>query len=227
MSKPGDSLKHIFENTLLDLKGTELTIYKNWGKEEMTSIASKAIKESANKFEFPIDTDIEKNDVIQINDSRSFWRVEDIDEDVEFGTPINLAVRVVKIDQLGNKISINSQGKAIFHGPIHGNVQIDGQNNTQNLTITNTINNPEFNSAIQSITELVKASTLNKYQKEDLISDLQRIEQLAKEKPTPELVEHAKSKILTLDNAIKGTELAVKVGQHIPTILNFFQGFGF
>jgi Mn-dependent DtxR family transcriptional regulator len=104
-----------------------------------------------------------------------------------------------------------------------GNLQQFTNNSNQTFT-QNNITNPEFNDAITSLIELVKSSAISNFKKEDLISDIERIKQLAEEKPSSELVEHAKTKINYLEMAFKGTELATKVAPYIPQIYAFFEG---
>jgi hypothetical protein len=104
-----------------------------------------------------------------------------------------------------------------------GNLQQFTNNSNQAFT-QNNITNPEFNDAITSIIELVKSSAISNFKKEDLISDIERIKQLSETEPSPELVEHAKTKINYLEMAFKGTELATKVAPYFPQIYAFFEG---
>lgn len=98
-------------------------------------------------------------------------------------------------------------------------------NQTFNRSIS-TVNNSDFNSAIGSILEIIKSSSLNNFKKEDLISDLERIQQLAEaeNEPSRELVEHAKSKISYLETAIKATDLATKILPYFPQLYAYFEG---
>lgn len=124
-------------------------------------------------------------------------------------------------DQRTNNFPTNIVYNTHIHGDNYGGMQNGGENNTQN----NQINiNPEFDNAIKSIIDLVKTSSLSNFKKEDLISDIQRIQNLAKQEPSLELVEHAKSKISYLETAFKATDLAIKAGHYFPHIYAFFEG---
>ena len=218
----GDTFKHLFEDTHLEMRGSDLTIYKNWNTPNMSSAESRAIKESEQKFEFPVDTNIEKDDVVQINGSRSFWKVLDIDEEIQYGTASNLNVKVIKIDHLGNEIRINSQGKAVFNAPVYGGVQVGGQNNTQ----TNTVNtNSDFTKAINDLLKLVENSSLNPVQKIHTKADVQIIKDLADLGKSPEVAQLANSKLEAVKEVISMTADMTSLGMVlIPIIQAAFGG---
>ena len=212
----GESHKDIFENVMLGLKGSDLTVYKNWNKPEMSFTESKAIKKSESNFEFPLNADIEKDDVIQINGSKSFWKVLDIDEKIQYGTATNLNVRVAKVDRLGNEISINAQGKATFNAPVYGGVMIGGQNNTQ----SNTVNlNSDFTKTVNDLLALIENSSLSSIQKINAKSDVQIIKELADLDKTPEVVELANSKIEAVKEVISMTADMTSLGMVLIPIL--------
>ena len=99
---------------------------------------------------FLVDARVQRDNVLQIKDSRDFWRVVDAEEDYQYGIATKLQVRVVKIDQSGNEIQLNASGRAVFNAPVYGGVQIGGQKNTQSVSITNT-QNAEIDSAVESL----------------------------------------------------------------------------
>jgi hypothetical protein len=221
MDGPGDTLREVFEETLLEINGSNLTIYKNWGTPNMTSAQSRGIKKDKNIFEFPVNTSIEKDDVIQIEGSRSFWKAFDIDEEIKFGIPVNLKVRVIKIDNLGNEIRINAEGRAIFHGDIYGGVQLGGHGNTQNISISNTVN-PDFQASISSLVELIKQSSINELDKEELVADLDRVNQLSTKEQTTEVIDRAQKKITIIKTALEVSDLALKFSPYLIPIAKFF-----
>ena len=109
-----------------------------------------------------------------------------------------------------------------FNAPV-GAFQHQTQHSTQNVNQQVNINNDaDFNSAIGSIISLIEDSSLANFKKEDLISDIERIQNLAQTQPTPELVEHAKSKINYLETAMKTTDLAMKASNYFSQIYAFF-----
>ena len=143
MSEKGKAYKSIFEYNLENEEGIPVTIYKKWNTVEMSSIESRAIKQS-NTFELYLQSDIDVGDVIQPSGSRSFWKVVDTDEHIQEQTMIKLIAKVVKIDNLGNEIEVNSQGKAVFNAPVYGGVQVGGFNNSQNNTNQSSLNQKEI-----------------------------------------------------------------------------------
>lgn len=97
------------------------------------------------------------------------------------------------------------------------------QNSTQNVHQVKITNNPDFNSAVDAVVNLIKESSLNNFKKEDLLTDVERIKNLAQLEPSQELVEHAKSKINYLETAIKGTELVTKLAPYLPQLYAYFE----
>jgi hypothetical protein len=228
MSGAGKSLKRVFEDTLLDLKGVDVFIYENWQSEQMSSIEARAIKERGKQyFEFPVNTRVKKDDVVQIKGSQDFWRVLDSEEDYKYGTAVKLHVRVNKIDESGNEIRLNAEGRAInytanIQGHNYGGIQQGGQGNTQNVTLTNT-NNPNFDTAIKSLVELIQTSVISPEDKDELLTELQNINKLALKDANPALVERAKSKINYFELTANSVALGAKVAPYIPQLINYFE----
>lgn len=221
MDGPGDSLKEVFEDTLLDLRGSDIRVYRDWKTDAMTSTVCRGIKESTTEFQFPVDTQIDTSDVLQIGGSRSFWQVIDIDEEVKFGIATNLNVRVRKIDELGNQIKFDASGHAVFHGPVMGGVQIGGQGNVQSVTITNT-SNPDIAAALNGLSKLIAEASHSDLEKEEYQSAIQRIDALTKKEQTAEVRDLAKSKILTIETAMRAGGLALKAAPLIATLISYF-----
>jgi hypothetical protein len=82
-----------------------------------------------------------------------------------------------------NNYSINIQGAN------YGAIQQGGQNNTQN----NTVNvNSTVNDATSKLIELIKASSLNELDKEEIINHAERVKDLVQKEQTPEVADRAK-----------------------------------
>lgn len=176
MSNAGKALRRVFETRLLKLTGVDVFVYKNWQSEEMSSLEARAIKEVGKSFfEFPIGTDIHPENIVQIKGSRDFWRVADVEEEYEYGVSTKLRVRVVKIDQAGNEIRLNSEGRAVFHGNIYGGVQVGGQGNTQSVAGSTYT---AFNEAITDLTSLIQSSALSDSDKKNLMNKVELVRRL-------------------------------------------------
>jgi hypothetical protein len=225
MSGPGEALKHVFEDTLLDLKGVDVFIYQNWQSEQMSSIEARAMKERGKQyFEFPLGTRVNKDDVVQIKGSQDFWRVLDTEEEYKFGIAVKLHVRVVKIDHLGNEIRLNSEGRAVYytvnvHGDNRANIQQGGQGNVQTTNITN---NTSFVKAIRELTEVIDNSSLTPVNKIESQSDIQALQRLGELEQTPEVKEAAKSRIESIEKTISLTADMVSLGMPIIMFIRAF-----
>ena len=212
----GKPFKQLFEKTQLGLKGSDLIIFKNWNTPNVSSTESRAIKKNEQEFQFPVDTNIGKDDIIQVDGNKSLWKVVDVGEEIKYGTTTNLNVYVMKIDHLGNEIKTNSQGKATFNAPVYGGVQVGGHNNTQ----TNNVNvGSDFTDAINKLLDLVEASSLNPVQKINTKSDIKAIQELAALEKSPEVVEEANSKIEAVKEVISMTADMTSLGMVLIQIL--------
>jgi hypothetical protein len=216
MSK-GDALRSIFEHHTLEKNGTPLSVYKNWGKEDMAETEALAIRED-NSFQFPASSDIAIGDVIQPKNASSFWKVSDVDASYELKVVHHLDVSVVKIDKLGNEIKVND-GHAVFYGNITGGVQVGGQNNTQTVTINN---NPGLADALNSLIGLIKSADIDDLEKEDALEGLQRIGQLAEKEKTPGVLERVKSKLDLVKSAVEVGKIAKDALPYIALIGSYF-----
>jgi ABC-type Fe3+/spermidine/putrescine transport system ATPase subunit len=107
-----------------------------------------------------------------------------------------------------------------FNAPV-GGVQQQTQDSNQYINQEVHIN-PDFNSAIKSLVELTKNSSLGELDKEEAILNIERVNQLAKKEKTPDVVEHAQKKINLLKSALEVGELAIRVAPYIETLSKFF-----
>jgi hypothetical protein len=224
----GELAKAILEanlETALKINGVDTVIYDKWQTQDETSSERRGIKAPGENvyFEYAGNTNIERDNVIQIKDSRDIWRVTDVDEGTFPG--VKLKVSVIKIDKTGTAIQTNSQGHAVFNAPNFGAVQVGGQGNVQ--IVSNTITqNPEIKNTIESLTSLINASSLGKFEKEEILSDVDRLDQLTKKEQTAEVAELIKKRLETVKTGIEvakdGGELALKAAPYLATLWQFF-----
>jgi hypothetical protein len=109
-----------------------------------------------------------------------------------------------------------------IHGPNYGGIQQGGQGNTQNITLTNTTN-PDFDRALASIVELIRASSIPADDKQELEEEVGKVNKLALKEPAPGLLERAKSRLDMVKLGIQGTELAIKVSPHLEVAWEYLK----
>lgn len=211
---PGDSVRKIFENQQLRLQGAPLTIYKQWGTKEMTELSSVAIRQG-DRFQFAANTDIERGDVIQLENAKSFFRVDDVDEIPQFNVIHHLDVRVTKIDELGKEIRISTAGHAVFNAPVTGGVQIGGSGNTQNVNITT---NPDLNNSLEGLLKLIHQSSMDELDKEDYEAAVKRIGELADKPKSEGALKRMKEKFDFIDSAVKMGKLGADALPYLTMI---------
>jgi hypothetical protein len=230
MSYEGDEIKDLFEEVYLGEMGIEVTVYHDWNSPGMTSFETRAWKDKAKGitvFEFKLGTEVYVGNVIQIADSRDFWRVEDVEDEIQLGSRIKHIARVTKINQQGNPIQLNSEGKAVHYttniqGHNYGGIQQGGQGNVQNITLTHT-NNPDFDRALASLVEIIRSSNLPADDKEELQGEVASINKLALKEQNPNTLERAKLKLDYLKTSLTAADLAVKAAPYLPALYQFFQ----
>lgn len=109
-----------------------------------------------------------------------------------------------------------------IHGPNYGGIQQGGQGNTQSITLTKT-NNGDFDKALASIVELVRASDLPVDDKQELECEVATVNKLALREPAPGILERAKSRIDMIKLSLQGTELLIKVGPHLEVAWEYLK----
>ncbi len=213
----------------LRLQGQRVFVHKNFGTAQMESFEVRGLKEMAQNdrrqvvFQFPEQIDAYPDDVIQIKGSRDYWKIVDTEDHIEDDVYIYMEAWVQKINEQGGNVRLNEQGKAIFTGNNYGVLQMGGQGNTQTVTFTHNIN-PDFTEAIKALAGLVNSSSLSNLDKEERLAEIDRINQLGEKEQTPEVIALAKSKITSLETALKVADLALKAGPLIKTLAGFFGG---
>jgi hypothetical protein len=229
MREAGEALREVFENTLLEIKGADVFIYENWQSEQMSSIEARSIKERGKSyFEFPLNTRVKKDDVVQIKNSQDFWRVLDTEEEYKYGVAVKLHVRVTKVDQSGNEIRLNSEGRANSYttniqGHNYGGIQQGGQNNTQTNIVTIS---RQFEEATNKLLVAVEESqNINPIQKIKVKGDVQVLKELAPLEKTPEVIQEAGARIGAIQSVLSTTADLVSLGMVvIPMIRAAFGG---
>lgn len=109
-----------------------------------------------------------------------------------------------------------------YHNYIGGSVtgfQQGGQGNTQNIQINE---HTDFDKAISKLVELIKSSSLSLLDKEEIVRDVERVQQLALKEKTPDVIERAQKKVELVKTSLETTELALKAAPYLATILQFF-----
>lgn len=109
-----------------------------------------------------------------------------------------------------------------IHGPNYGGIQQGGQGNTQNVTLTNT-NNADFDRALASIVELIRASNLPADDKQELEGEVGNVNKLALREPAPGLLDRAKSRLDMVRLGLQGTDLLIKASPHLETAWEFLK----
>jgi hypothetical protein len=223
MSDEGEEIRSLFEEVYLGELGSDVVVYRDWNSPSMTSFETRARKDQERGitfFEFKLGAEVYTGDVIQIVNGRDFWRVVDVEEEVQLGTRIKNVARVTKINQQGTPIQLDSEGRAVhyttnIHGPNYGGIQQGGQGNVQNITLTN---NPDFDRAVASLVELIRNSSIPEDDKEDIRGDIDKVSKLALKEPAPGLLGRAKNRLDLIKVAVTGTDIAIKASPHIDTL---------
>ena len=110
-----------------------------------------------------------------------------------------------------------------FHAPVAA-FQNQTQNSTQNTTqIVSITNNPDFDKAISSMTEVIKTSSISNDDKEEFLHELQSIIKLAQKEPTPEIGRKGLAKIEYFNSIVKASDVALKLAPHLPAISDYFE----
>lgn len=107
-----------------------------------------------------------------------------------------------------------------IYGSNYGGVQQGGQGNTQNITLTN---NADFDRALASIIELIRASNLSADDKEELEGDVSSVKKLALREPAPGLLDRAKSRLDLVRMGLQGADLLMKASPHIDAAWEFLR----
>ena len=152
---------------------------------------------------------------------------------VEMSHEVDIEQELVRITSIGID-TIEGRGHAAqippsnitynttVQGHNYGGIQQGTNRSTQNVTLTHT-NNPDFDKAIASIAELIRASNLPAEEKEELQGEVASINKLALKEPNQGTLERAKLKLDYLKTSLTAADLAVKAAPYLPALYHFFQ----
>jgi hypothetical protein len=104
------------------------------------------------------------------------------------------------------------------------NIDKNFGNAAQGSHINQTVNvNPEFDSAIKSLLEIVNTSTLNEHDKEELTNDIKQINKVALREPEEGIAEKANRRLDWVKTALAGGNLLIAASPHIDKIWMYFK----
>jgi len=107
-----------------------------------------------------------------------------------------------------------------IHGDNRGPIQQGTHGSTQNTTPTN---NPDFDRAITSLVDLIRASSIPDDDKEEVQGEIDKMSRLVLKEPAPGLLEKAKNRLDLIKVAVTGTDIAIKATPHINTLWELLQ----
>lgn len=130
----------------------------------------------------------------------------------------------IELIELGGRRAVAAPGTTynVNIGQNYGGVQQGGQGNVQNITLTHT-NNPDFDKALASIVELIRASSIPDDEKDELHGEVQSINKLALKEQNQGTLERAKLKLDYLKTTLTAADLAVKAAPYLTVLYHFFQ----
>ena len=105
-------------------------------------------------------------------------------------------------------------------GNVTGGIQADTSHSQQNINISN---NDSIDKIIGQIIDLVKVSSLNDYDKEEAVHNLQQLHKLSQHEKTPDVIDRAIKKLEIFQSAVKtGTELGSIIAPYLPVVAQWF-----
>ena|SRR5688572_7642364 len=137
----GHSLRKAFEHAVR-LTGQTVLIHHNFNTQEAKTVEARGLKNSPSKnsrqviFQFQDQLEIPVGSVLQIKNSRDFWRVTDTEDIVHDDQFINFEVHVEKINVEGQMTRLpRSVGGPVYnlHGP-HSRVNIHSHDSSVNIS---------------------------------------------------------------------------------------------
>lgn len=225
MGDVGEAFREGFE-AILEAMGQPIIIHKNWNTPNATSFEAIGLKNSPGKnskqnvFQFPDPIDIQRDDVLQIKGGRDLWRVIDTEDHVKDSVFIYFEALVVKITETGREARPSNEGRAVFHAPVYGGVQVGGEGNLQTFSVN--LQAP-IEEHIAKLIEMIKASTLSELDKDDAVDAAQSLIRLSQKEKSTEVIKRAHSKLETIKSLTGTAKDLADVGKTlIPALLTFF-----
>lgn len=137
---------------------------------------------------------------------------------------IQIFIQEMKLEQIEANSRTQESSSTIYnttiHGSNYGGVQQGGQDNTQNTTFSN---NAEFDAAISSLVEIIRASGLSDDDKREMEEELNKVNQVALKEPAPKLLEKAKTRLDIVRLGLQGTDLLIKAGPHLQVAWEYLK----
>jgi len=126
-----------------------------------------------------------------------------------------------KLDPKKAHETINYNYNTTFNASNHGNIQIGGTNNTQNLTSTETLK-----VALEEFRKAISESGLNKLDKDEVDHELSRIGELVSKKGEAGALEVVTRRLNVIEKVInvgqQASLLVTKVAPYVSIILDYF-----
>lgn len=120
--------------------------------------------------------------------------------------------------------NVTNNYNTTINAPV-GAFQQNTQHSTQIVSQTaNITNNPEFDKAVNSILQLIKNSSIEKDEKEELNKEVENINNLATKEPSQSVLERAKLRISFLETLLKAADLFGKAAPYLPAVYGYFEG---
>jgi len=137
---------------------------------------------------------------------------------------IQILIQEMRLEQIeaesGKSPLSSTTYNTTIHGPNYGGIQQGGQGNTQNVTLTN---NLEFDTAISSIIEIIRASPLSDDDKHELEGEVSKVNKAALKNPASGLLETAKTRLDIVRLGLQGTDLLIKAGPHLAVAWGYLK----
>lgn len=136
----GHALRRKFE-ALLKVYGQTIIVHYNFNTPEATALEVKGRRttEEGNSrqviFQFPEPIDVPVGSVLQVKESRDYWKVTDTEDIVKEDIFINFEVHVEKINIAGQPTRAIVQGGSTFNlQGTHSRINIHSQDNSVNIS---------------------------------------------------------------------------------------------
>lgn len=176
-------------NTFLASHGCTLTVFRNYGTAEQSElVVQKALKNTKTKtggghvFQFPQRYDITEGDIIQQNGSQDFWLVTNAHDFMDGNDFIYFEADVELASKTGAARPRPVFGHTVnIGGNVVGGLQVGTLQSTQT---TNVSINQQIATPLNQLVDAVRRSDLDQIDKEELLHEIARVEELAKKSDT-------------------------------------------
>lgn len=212
----------------MPLHGGPVTIYRNFGSPQQTErLIPKALKNTKTKhgggqvFQFRDREDIIEGDIIQQKGSNDLWLVRDTNDFMDGEDFIYFEAEVEKASRTGSPRPKANMGNTVsIGGSVYGALQVGAAHSSQSVNVSV---DQQFTSSMNQLRDVVRDSELDELDKEELLHEIGRVEELAKRDD-----EKAKSKVMERLTVVeKGVSVSEKLAKvAIPLIATVRGYFG-